>query len=135
MLSMSSKASIAAGLAALLPRSAFATDEYGGYSGNKDFKFIKAPATVYDFGLTPDQEAHAKELHKKLVVFDCLMECSSVPKEPTLPSHTNHRHGTSICRTDSFSEWKIVSESVIGAVAGSAANLAVGAKASVLEDS
>jgi len=55
------------------------TDEYGGYSGNKNFKYIKTPATVYDFGLTPDQEAHAKELHKNIIVFDGLMECTFYP--------------------------------------------------------
>ena len=40
------------------------------------YKFMKQPATVVDFGLTPGQEAHAKELHEKLIVFDSLFECS-----------------------------------------------------------
>ena len=80
MLSMGGKATLATGLASLLPRPARAADPYGGYSGHKDYKYIKAPATVYDFGLTPEQEAHAKELHKKLVVFDCLMECTFYPE-------------------------------------------------------
>lgn len=34
------------------------------------YKFHATPATVIDFGLTPDQEAHAKELHESLYVFD-----------------------------------------------------------------
>lgn len=79
MLGVSTKAGLAAGAAALWPNYARA-DEYGGYSGNKNFKYIKKPATVYDFGLTPEQEAHAKELHEKLVVFDCLMECCFYPE-------------------------------------------------------
>lgn len=54
--------------------------EYGGYSGNKNFKYIKTPATVYDFGLTPEQEAHAKELHASLIVFDGLLECAFYPE-------------------------------------------------------
>ena len=53
---------------------------YKGFSGNKDFKYIKSPATVFDFGLTPDQEAHAKELHESLIVFDNLMECCFYPE-------------------------------------------------------
>lgn len=57
-----------------------AKDDYHGFSGNKDFKYIKSPATVFDFGLTPDQEAHAKELHESLIVFDNLMECTFYPE-------------------------------------------------------
>jgi microsomal dipeptidase-like Zn-dependent dipeptidase len=34
------------------------------------FPYHKKPATVIDFGLTPEQEARAKELHGKLFVFD-----------------------------------------------------------------
>jgi len=34
------------------------------------FPYHKKPATVIDFGLTPEQEARAKELHSKLFVFD-----------------------------------------------------------------
>lgn len=34
------------------------------------FKYHTEPATVLDFGLTPDQEERAKELHKKLIIFD-----------------------------------------------------------------
>ena len=55
-------------------------DEYGGFSGNKNFKFIKAPATVFDFGLTPEQEEHAKELHESLIIFDGLSECTFYPE-------------------------------------------------------
>lgn len=40
------------------------------------YKFMTEFATVVDFGLTPDQEGRAKELHRKLIVFDSLMECS-----------------------------------------------------------
>lgn len=40
------------------------------------YKFMKQKATVVDFGLTPDQESRAKELHEKIIVFDGLMECS-----------------------------------------------------------
>ena len=77
-LDLSIKGSVAAMAAAHLP--AWAQDEYGGYSGNKNFKYIKTPATVFDFGLTPDQEAHAKELHSKIIVFDNLMECTIYPE-------------------------------------------------------
>ena len=55
-------------------------DEYGGFSGNKNFKYISAPATVYDFGLTPEQEEHAKELHESLIIFDGLSECTFYPE-------------------------------------------------------
>jgi membrane dipeptidase len=55
-------------------------DEYGGFSGNKNFKYISAPATVYDFGLTPEQEEHAKELHESLIIFDALSECTFYPE-------------------------------------------------------
>ena len=34
------------------------------------FKFHTTPATILDFGLTPDQEARAKELHASLHIFD-----------------------------------------------------------------
>lgn len=34
------------------------------------FPYHKKPATVIDFGLTPEQEARARELHSKLVIFD-----------------------------------------------------------------
>ena len=40
------------------------------------YKYMSSPATVVDFGLTPDQEAHARELHEKIIVFDTLIECS-----------------------------------------------------------
>jgi len=41
------------------------------FAGQKTIpKYHKAPATVLDFGLTPDQEARAKELHAKLFIFD-----------------------------------------------------------------
>ncbi|MEZ9903000.1 hypothetical protein BCT04_15260 [Vibrio breoganii] len=82
MLSMSAKASVAAALATQMPF-AFAEgnkDIYGGYSGNKNFKFIKTPATVYDFGLTKDQEMQAAEIHKNAIVFDGLMECTFYPE-------------------------------------------------------
>ena len=51
---MKLSAKAAAG-ASLLSTSALARnlDEYGGFSGNKNFKFIKAPATVFEFDLTP----------------------------------------------------------------------------------
>ena len=55
-------------------------DEYGGFSGNKNFKYISAPATVYDFGLTPEQEEHAAELHASLIIFDGLSECTFYPE-------------------------------------------------------
>lgn len=38
------------------------------------YESMRTPATVVDFGLTPDQEAHAKALHERIVVFDALME-------------------------------------------------------------
>lgn len=34
------------------------------------YPYHTKPATVIDFGLTPDQEARAKELHSKIVIFD-----------------------------------------------------------------
>ena len=34
------------------------------------FPYHTKPATIIDYGLTPDQEARAKELHSKLFVFD-----------------------------------------------------------------
>jgi membrane dipeptidase len=34
------------------------------------FPYHNKPASVIDYGLTPEQEAHAKELHSKLYVFD-----------------------------------------------------------------
>lgn len=34
------------------------------------YPYHTKPATVIDFGLTPDQEARAKELHGKLIIFD-----------------------------------------------------------------
>jgi hypothetical protein len=40
------------------------------------YKFMSEPASVIDFGLTPEQETRATELHAKIVVFDSLMECS-----------------------------------------------------------
>ena len=40
------------------------------------FKYQKEPATITDFGLTPEQEDRAKELHEKIIIFDSLMECS-----------------------------------------------------------
>tara|TARA_B100000446_G_scaffold76073_1_gene71960 strand:- start:2316 stop:3566 length:1251 start_codon:yes stop_codon:yes gene_type:complete len=52
---------------------------YGGYSGHPDYPYLTKPATVFDFGLTPDQEARAAELHKNIIVFDGLMECSIFP--------------------------------------------------------
>ncbi|WP_333912800.1 dipeptidase [Vibrio coralliirubri] len=82
MLEMSAKATAAAAFASQMPF-AFAAgkeDIYGGYSGNKDYKFIKTPATVYDFGLTPEQELQAAEIHKKSIVFDALMECTFYPE-------------------------------------------------------
>ncbi len=36
---------------------------------------MQKPATWYDFGLTPDEEARASQLHDELIVFDSLMEC------------------------------------------------------------
>lgn len=53
---------------------------YGGYSFNPAHKFLTQPATVFDFGLTPEQEAHAAELHKSIIVYDGLMECSVYPE-------------------------------------------------------
>ena len=38
--------------------------------------FMQKPATWYDFGLTPDEEERASQLHDELIVFDSLMECS-----------------------------------------------------------
>ena len=43
------------------------------------YKYMTAPATTFDFGLTPEQEERAKELHEKIIVFDALMECSWYP--------------------------------------------------------
>lgn len=40
------------------------------------YQYMSKTATVIDFGLTPEQEARAKELHEKIFVFDSLMECS-----------------------------------------------------------
>ncbi|WNC73625.1 membrane dipeptidase [Thalassotalea psychrophila] len=78
MLALSMKASLATVAATQMPF-AFANEKmpYGSaYSYNPDFKYLRNPATVFDFGLTPDQEEHAKELHKSIVVYDALMECS-----------------------------------------------------------
>lgn len=40
------------------------------------YKYMEEPASVVDFGLSPEQEDRARALHEKLVVFDTLMECS-----------------------------------------------------------
>lgn len=40
------------------------------------YKYMTEPATRLDFGLTAEQEEHARELHNKIFVFDALMECS-----------------------------------------------------------
>lgn len=40
------------------------------------YKYMTTPATVVDFGLTPEQEDRARELHESLIVFDTLIECS-----------------------------------------------------------
>lgn len=40
------------------------------------YKYMSEPAAFIDFGLTPEQEDRAKELHQSIVVFDTLMECS-----------------------------------------------------------
>lgn len=79
---MMAMAAQSAAVAPILGSAAWARelDEYGGFSGNKNFKYIKAPATVYDFGLTPDQEEHAKELHESLIIFDGLSECTFYPE-------------------------------------------------------
>ena len=37
--------------------------------------FMQMQATWYDFGLTPDEEERASQLHDELIVFDSLMEC------------------------------------------------------------
>ena len=37
---------------------------------------MKRPATVIDFGLTPEQEERAKTLHDDILIFDSLMECT-----------------------------------------------------------
>ena len=75
---MMAMAAQSAAVAPMLGSAAWARelDEYGGFSGNKNFKYIKAPATVYDFDLTPEQEEHAKELHESLIIFDGLSECT-----------------------------------------------------------
>lgn len=52
---------------------------FGGYSNNPNFPFLTKPATRFDFGLTPEQEERAAELHKSLIVFDGLLECSIFP--------------------------------------------------------
>lgn len=43
------------------------------------YKSMTRPATVIDFGLTKAQEERAKELHKKIIVMDTLIECSWYP--------------------------------------------------------
>jgi len=43
------------------------------------YKYMTAPATIFDFRLTPQQEERAKELHEKIIIFDSLMECSWYP--------------------------------------------------------
>ena len=40
------------------------------------YKSMNHPATIVDFGLTPEQEDHARDLHNNLIVFDSLMECT-----------------------------------------------------------
>jgi len=40
------------------------------------YKYMTEPATTIDFGLTPEQEEHARELHENIIVFDSLFECS-----------------------------------------------------------
>ena len=50
-------------------------DAQGGY-----FKFMAEPATTIDFGLSPDDEARAAELHKTLHIFD---------SEPEVGYHPN----------------------------------------------
>lgn len=85
VLAAGGNAAMVAAVASLFPMAGCAKpdsakDIYGGYSGNKDFKYIKTPATVFDFGMTPEQEAHAKALHKSIIVFDNLMECTFYPE-------------------------------------------------------
>ncbi len=41
-----------------------------------EYDYMYKPATVVDFGLTPEQEAQAKRLHEEIIVFDGLMECT-----------------------------------------------------------
>ncbi|MBE1284472.1 MAG: hypothetical protein GJ676_14255 [Rhodobacteraceae bacterium] len=72
--------SCAALAAAQTPLWAAGSDPYGGFSGNKDHKYVKALATDYDFGLTPEEEERAKELHAKIVVFDNLAEVCFYPE-------------------------------------------------------
>ena len=74
----SAKVSAAALAASHLP--AWAIDEYGGYSGNKAHKYINAPATYFNFGLSNEEEARAVELHKNIISFDMLMECTFYPE-------------------------------------------------------
>ena len=41
-----------------------------------DYPSMHRAATTMDFGLTADQEAHARQLHSQMTVIDCLMECT-----------------------------------------------------------
>ncbi len=41
-----------------------------------EYEAMHRPATVFDFGLTEVEEARAQALHRDIVVFDALMECS-----------------------------------------------------------
>lgn len=43
------------------------------------YPWMSKPASVFDFGLSPEQERHAAELHKTLRVYDGLMECTWYP--------------------------------------------------------
>ena len=41
-----------------------------------DCAFMHKPATVVDFGLSPEQEQRANALHERILVFDGLLECT-----------------------------------------------------------
>ncbi|CAK9089720.1 Putative dipeptidase CPSG_01350 [Durusdinium trenchii] len=43
------------------------------------YPFMAKPATVFDFGLSPDDEQRAAELHKTIQVYDGLIECTWYP--------------------------------------------------------
>lgn len=43
------------------------------------YPWMSKPASVFDFGLSPEQERHAAELHKTVRVYDGLMECTWYP--------------------------------------------------------
>lgn len=40
------------------------------------YKFMTTALTVVDFGLNSEQEERAAALHKEIIVFDSMMECS-----------------------------------------------------------